>query len=99
MRMNSTRLNIFTNQLWKTVGLITVWNSKHLLKTQDEREIVKSHDPIRVKLFNLNTINIKISYSSMPNVKNLIKQHNLKILSKDQDKIQQSFNCRIKEIC
>ena len=47
------------------------------------------------KLFNLNTI--KISYSSMPNVKNLIKQHNLKILSKDQDKIQQSCNYSIKE--
>ena len=47
------------------------------------------------KVFNLNTI--KISYSSMPNVKNLIKQHNSKILNKDQDKIQQSCNCRIKE--
>ena len=47
------------------------------------------------KIFNLNTI--KISYSSMPNVKNLIKQHNSKILNKDQDKIQQSCNCRIKE--
>ena len=49
------------------------------------------------KMFNLNTI--KISYSSMPNVKNLIKQHNSKILNKDQDKIQQSCNCKIKESC
>ena len=47
------------------------------------------------KIFNLNTI--KISYSSIPNVENLIKQHNLKILSKDQDKIQQSCNYSIKE--
>ena len=47
------------------------------------------------KIFNLNTI--KISYSSKPNVMNLIKQHNSKILSKDQDKIQQSCYCRIKE--
>ena len=49
------------------------------------------------KIFNLNTI--KISYSSMPNVKNLIKQHNSKILNKDRDKIQRPCNCRIKEIC
>ena len=49
------------------------------------------------KIFNLNTI--KISYSSMPNVKNLIKQHNSKILSKDRDKIQRPCNCIIKESC
>ena len=42
------------------------------------------------KIFNLSII--KISYSSMPNVKNLIKQHNSKILIKDQDKIKW---CRI----
>ena len=35
----------------------------------------------------------------MPNLKNLIKQHNSKILSKDRDKIQGSCNCRIKECC
>ena len=35
----------------------------------------------------------------MPNVKNLIKQHNSKILNKDQDKIQRPCNCRIKETC
>ena len=33
----------------------------------------------------------------MPNVKNLIKQHNSKILNKDRDKIQRPCNCRIKE--
>ena len=33
------------------------------------------------KIFNLNTI--RISYSSMPNVKNLIKLHNSKLLNKD----------------
>ena len=47
------------------------------------------------KIFNLNTI--KINYSSMPNVKNLIKQHNSKILNEDQDKIQRPCNCRIKK--
>ena len=30
---------------------------------------------------------------------NLVKQHNLKILSKDQDKIKRSCNYRIKESC
>ena len=49
------------------------------------------------KIFNLNTI--KISYSSKPNVKNLIKQHNSKILSNDQDKIQWPCNYRMKESC
>ena len=49
------------------------------------------------KIFNLN--NIKISYSSVPNVKNLIKQHNSKTLSKDQEKTQRSCNCIIKKGC
>ena len=49
------------------------------------------------KILNLNTI--KSSYSSMPKVKNLIKQHNLKTLIKNQDKVQRSCHCRIKESC
>ena len=63
-------------------------------------KLVRKHFPRSYKsnkVFNLNTI--KVSYSSMPNVKNLMKQHNSKILSKDQDKIQRSCNCRIKESC
>ena len=63
-------------------------------------KLVRKHFPRSHKLkkiFNLNTI--KISYSSIFNVKNLIKQHNSKILSKDQDKIQRSSNCRIKKSC
>ena len=63
-------------------------------------KLVRKHFPRSRKfnqVFNLNTI--KISYSSMSNVKNLIKQHNLKILSKDKVKIQRSCNCRIKESC
>ena len=35
----------------------------------------------------------------MHNAKNLIKQHNSKILSKNQKKIQRSYNCRIKKSC
>ena len=37
------------------------------------------------KIFNLSTI--KISYSSMPNVKDIIKLHNSKILNKGRDEI------------
>ena len=51
--------------------------------------LVRNHFPRSYKfnkIFNLNTN--KMSYSSIPNVKNLIKQHNLMILSKQQDKIQ-----------
>ena len=33
----------------------------------------------------------------MPSMKNLIKPSNLKIFSKEQDKIQRSCNCKIKE--
>ena len=52
-------------------------------------KLVRKHFPRShkfSKIFNLNTI--KVSYSSMPNIKNLIKQHKSKILNKDQDKIQ-----------
>ena len=62
--------------------------------------LVRKHFPRSHKLsktFNLNTI--KISYSSMSSLKNLIKQQNSKILNKDQDKIQRPCNCRIKETC
>ena len=38
------------------------------------------------KIFNLNAI--KTSCISIPNVNNLTEQHNLKILSKEQDKIR-----------
>ena len=47
-------------------------------------KLVRKHFPRSHKLskiFSLDTI--KISYSSMPNVKKLIKQHNSKILNKD----------------
>ena len=47
-------------------------------------KLVRKHFPRShkvSKIFNLNTI--KIRYSSMPNVKNIIKQHNSKILNKE----------------
>ena len=48
------------------------------------------------KIFNLNTM--KISYSSMPNVKNLIKQHNSKILNKDQEKYNAHVTAELKKV-
>ena len=62
--------------------------------------LVRKHFHRSLKINKASNLNaIKISYSSMPNVKNLIKQHNSKILSKDQEKILWSCNCRIKESC
>ena len=49
------------------------------------------------KIFKLNTN--KIDYRLMPNVNNLVTQHNSKITSNDQDKIQRSCNSRIKKRC
>ena len=34
----------------------------------------------------------------MQDIKNLIKQYNLKILNKEQDKMQRSCDCRIKKV-
>ena len=79
--------------------------SKQLVQKACKKKLVRKHFQKSHKfneIFNLNMI--KFSYrfsfsyrlSSMPNVKNLIKQHNSKILSKEQDKIQRSCNCRIK---
>ena len=60
-------------------------------------KLVRKHFPRSHKLSKIFSLNIiKISCSSMPNVKNLIKQHNSKILNKDRDKIQRPCNCRIK---
>lgn len=63
-------------------------------------KLLKTHLP-RSQKFNkiFRLSKIKISYSLISNLKNLIKQHTSKNLSKDQDKIQQSYNSRIKETC
>ena len=44
--MNLANPNLFMNPLYKTAGLITVRNLKHLLKTQDKTEIGKSSGSI-----------------------------------------------------
>ena len=49
------------------------------------------------KILNLNTI--KISYSSMENMKNLIKQHNARVLKNHEHSEKRSCNCRVKDNC
>ena len=43
------------------------------------------------KIFNKN--NVKVSYCSMPNMKNVINQHNFKILNGTADNFEQGCNC------
>ena len=50
------------------------------------------------KIFNPN--NVKVSYSSMPNISSIIKSHNQKVLSNDVSKSSKSScNCRDKSSC
>ena len=120
MRMNSPRLNLFTNSgcnysmkfevpveysrqnrkrkiIWfnPPYGLNVKTNIGKVFLKLVRKHFPRSHK--FNKIFKLNTI--KISYSTMPNVKNLIKQHNSKILSKEEDKTERSCNCTIKESC
>ncbi len=57
----------------------------------------KQNNPLR-KIFNRNTV--KLSYSCMPNVKNIIENHNKKQLNKiDERKETTNCNCRDKAKC
>ena len=49
------------------------------------------------KIFNLNTI--KISYSSMKNMKTFIKQHNARVLKNQENSEKRSCSCRVKDNC
>ena len=49
------------------------------------------------KTLNLNTI--KISYSSMKNMKNLITQHNIRVLKNEEHSEKRSYSCRVKDSC
>ena len=49
------------------------------------------------KIFNINAI--KTSYSSMKNMKNLIKQHNARVLKNQELSEKRSCNCRVKDNC
>ena len=95
--VNNARRNRNRKVLWfnPPFSLNVMTNIDKVLLKLVRKHILRSHKLSNI--FNLNTI--KISYSSMPNVNNLIKQHNSKILNKDRDKIQRPCNCRIKESC
>ena len=49
------------------------------------------------KLFNTNSI--KLSYSCTPNIKNLIKQHNISIMKGNNETEKRECNCRNKSNC
>ena len=49
------------------------------------------------KLFNRN--NVKVSYSSMPNINAIINGHNKKVLSEKRSQNERSCNCRNPELC
>ena len=49
------------------------------------------------KILNLTTI--KISYSSMKNMKNLIRQHNVRVLKNQEHSEKRSCNCRVNDNC
>ena len=51
----------------------------------------------KYKIFNQNTL--KISYSCMTNVQNLIKGHNSKLLNTENKEEQRKCNCRTKDQC
>ena len=64
--------------------------------------LIKKHFPPGnklAKIFNTNTL--KLSYSCMPNMKNIISKHNKKVLATvDEGKTQEKMcNCRIKSLC
>ena len=62
--------------------------------------LIKKHFPRHhkyYKIFNLNTI--KLSYSCMPNIGNIIKQHNTKLLQSDSGNEQAPCNCSSPETC
>ena len=63
-------------------------------------KLIKKHFPKHHKLhkiFNSNTI--KLSYSCTTNMKNIIKQHNAKLLKKETEEEVKLCNCKNKENC
>ena len=63
-------------------------------------QLIIKHFPKNHKLNKvLNKNNIKISYSCMPNMKNIISGHNNKILAESQPVQEMPYNCRNKENC
>ena len=63
-------------------------------------KLIKKHFPKHHKFNKIfNTNSIKLSCSCTTNMKNLIKQHNSKILSEAKTHQEKSCNCRNKSNC
>ena len=84
---------------------VTWFNSSYSLDVETNiskvfLKLVTKHFPRLHKLNKIFKINTnKIDYRSVPNLNNLVTQHNSKISSNDQDKIQRSCNSRIEKRC
>ena len=63
-------------------------------------KLIKKHFPKHHKLHKIfNTNTIKLSYSCMPNMSSMIKQHNLKVFSSSSSTQKRSCNCRNPTTC
>ena len=63
-------------------------------------KLVDKHFPKRHKFYKLfNRNNVKVSYSSMPNMKAIISGHNKNVLKDRADDDEKKCNCRIPEEC
>ena len=63
-------------------------------------KLINKHFPRHYKLYKLfNKNNVKVSYSCMPNIKNITNTHNKKIINPPKDNITRTCNCLRKHQC
>ena len=63
-------------------------------------KLINKHFPRHHKFYKLfNKNNVKVSYSCMPNMKNIINMHNKKIINPLKDNIARTCNCLRKHQC
>ena len=63
-------------------------------------KLINKHFPRHHKFYKLfNKNNVKVSYSCMPNMKNIINTHNKKIINPPKDNIARTCNCIRKHQC
>ena len=76
--------------------------SKKILSKLEKKvfEIMNKHFNKKSKFFKIiNKNNVKLSYSYMPNIASIIRNHNNKIMKTNCKKPDDSCNCNKKEIC
>ena len=91
-RRNQNRMVIWFNLLFSSYVRTNIGKEFFILIC---KHFPRSHS--FSKIFNLNII--KISYSSMKNMKNLTKLHNARVLINQEHSEKRSCNCRIKDNC